>query len=73
MLAGFAPSLINFRGQLIADMVQAGHEVVAAAPGSDAEIAARLAERGARYVPAPIQRTGLTRCSTRGRSRASAR
>jgi glycosyltransferase involved in cell wall biosynthesis len=55
----FAPSLINFRGQLIADMVDAGHEVIAAAPGRQPEVAARLAERGARYLPAPIQRTGL--------------
>lgn len=59
VLASFAPSLINFRGQLIADMVQAGHEVVASAPGSDDAVAAQLAARGARYQPAPIQRTGL--------------
>jgi glycosyltransferase involved in cell wall biosynthesis len=59
VLSSYAPSLINFRGQLIEDIVQAGHSVVACAPGSHPETAAALAQRGAGYLSAPIRRTGL--------------
>jgi glycosyltransferase involved in cell wall biosynthesis len=59
VLASYAPSLINFRGQLIADMVAAGHEVIASAPGGEPRVAEALARRGASYLPAPIARTGL--------------
>ncbi|HEX2479372.1 MAG TPA: glycosyltransferase, partial [Geminicoccaceae bacterium] len=59
VLGSYAPSLINFRGQLIADMVRAGHAVIACAPGNDAAVATALGERGATYQPVPLQRTGL--------------
>jgi glycosyltransferase involved in cell wall biosynthesis len=59
VLGSYAPSLINFRGQLIADMVRAGHAVTGCAPGSDGAVARALAERGAAYEPVPLQRTGL--------------
>ena len=59
VLGSYAPSLINFRGQLIADMVRAGHAVIGCAPGEDAAVATALAERGAVYQPVPLQRTGL--------------
>ena len=41
VLSSYAPSLINFRGRLIEDMVAAGHEVVACAPGDDPESSRR--------------------------------
>jgi glycosyltransferase involved in cell wall biosynthesis len=59
VLGGYAPSLINFRGQLIEDMVRAGHSVTGCAPGMNPEVAAALAARGAVYLPSPIERTGL--------------
>jgi glycosyltransferase involved in cell wall biosynthesis len=59
VLGSYAPSLINFRGRLIEEMVQAGHSVVACAPGSDPDTQAALAARGARYLSVPIERTGL--------------
>jgi glycosyltransferase involved in cell wall biosynthesis len=59
VLGSYAPSLINFRGQLIADMVRAGHAVTGCAPGSDGAVASALAERGAAYQPVGLQRTGL--------------
>ena len=59
VLGSYAPSLINFRGQLIADMVRAGHAVTGCAPGDDGAVARALAERGAAYQPVPLQRTGL--------------
>jgi glycosyltransferase involved in cell wall biosynthesis len=59
VLGSYAPSLINFRGCLIEDMVAAGHAVVGCAPGSHTDVAKALAERGARYLPVPLRRTGL--------------
>jgi hypothetical protein len=59
VLGSYAPSLINFRGRLIEDMVAAGHSVVGCAPGSHAEVARALAERGAGYHPIALRRTGL--------------
>lgn len=59
VLGSYAPSLINFRGQLIADMVAAGHAVVGCAPGEDAKVAGALAERGASYRPIALHRNGL--------------
>jgi glycosyltransferase involved in cell wall biosynthesis len=59
VLGSYAPSLINFRGRLIEEMVSAGHSVVGCAPGSDAKVARALAERGAAYLPVSLRRTGL--------------
>ncbi len=52
-------SLANFRGPLIRDLVAAGHEVVAVAPEPKEPWLTRLRECGARYVEAPLQRTGI--------------
>jgi glycosyltransferase involved in cell wall biosynthesis len=56
ILAGYAPFLVNFRGDLIKDMIRLGHDVVAVAPESDYE--ADLANIGARYVQVSFNRTG---------------
>ena len=47
VIGSYAPSLIQFRGALIADMVKQGHSVVAAAPGIDEAIAGALRTLGA--------------------------
>ncbi|MDH3661295.1 MAG: glycosyltransferase family 4 protein [Alphaproteobacteria bacterium] len=57
MLASFAPSLVNFRGRLIQDMVAAGHKVTAAAPGANHEVASALKGFGAGYVPISMSRS----------------
>ena len=59
VLGSYAPSLINFRGALIEEMVAAGHTVVGCAPGLHAEVAQALAARGAAYHPVALRRTGL--------------
>ena len=46
VVASLAYSLVNFRGQLLAAMVAAGHQVVACAPDDDAEAQAALAKLG---------------------------
>jgi glycosyltransferase involved in cell wall biosynthesis len=59
LLGSYAPSLINFRGRLIAAMTERGHEVFAAAPDIDAGIAAKLCAIGATPVPVMLGRTSL--------------
>jgi glycosyltransferase involved in cell wall biosynthesis len=58
ILGGFAPALISFRGDLIAAMASAGHEVIACAPGAHPEVADGLRARGARYLPVALDRSG---------------
>lgn len=58
LLASYDLSLTNFRGNLIADMVQRGHKVVAAAPPEHADIPEKLAKLGAAYEAIPFNRVG---------------
>jgi glycosyltransferase involved in cell wall biosynthesis len=64
LLGSYAPSLINFRGPLIAAMVERGHEVFAAAPDIDADVAAKLVALGATPVPVVLGRTSLNPLAT---------
>ena len=60
VIAGFAPSLINFRGALLGAIRTAGHDVVAAAPRlRDDGAAAQLKAMGVRCLDVPLSRTGL--------------
>ena len=52
-------SLVNFRGPLMRDLIAAGHEVVAIAPEPAEPWLSQLKALGARYIEAPIARTGL--------------
>ena len=52
-------SLLNFRGPLISDMVERGHEVLALAPDYDEETRAAVRARGAKPVDFSLSRTGL--------------
>lgn len=62
VVGGYAPSLTNFRGPLLAEMVAAGHRVAAAAPGltDDVAIRDRLAQIGVATYNVPFVRAGLT-------------
>ncbi|HEU4729223.1 MAG TPA: glycosyltransferase family 4 protein [Kofleriaceae bacterium] len=62
LIGGWAPSLIKFRGPLLAAMVQRGHRVTALAPlGSDTDDAVRaeLAALGVGFAPIALERTGV--------------
>ena len=59
VVASLVYSLVNFRGQLLADMVAAGHEVIACAPDDDPQVRARLAEMGVALRRVPMARVGL--------------
>jgi glycosyltransferase involved in cell wall biosynthesis len=56
VLASYAPSLLNFRGPLLAALQGRGYEVIAAAPPC-AETAAGLLAMGIRYEPVSGNRT----------------
>lgn len=64
LLGSYAPSLINFRGRLIAAMAERGHQVFAAAPDIDEEIAAQVRALGATPVPVVLGRTSLDPVAT---------
>lgn len=59
VVGSLAYSLVNFRGRLLAAMVEAGHEVVACAPDDDPEVVRRLAELGVRFRRIPMARASL--------------
>lgn len=59
LLASYAPSLVLFRGPLIAALVAAGHEVVAVAPDIDAPLLEELRRLGATPLDLPLSRTGM--------------
>lgn len=64
LLGSYAPSLINFRGPLIAAMADRGHEVFAAAPDIDSDVAAKLVSLGATPLPVVLGRTSLNPVAT---------
>ncbi len=59
VIAGYGPSLINFRGPLLASMRVFGHEVTALAPPDDSDVSAQLAKLGVGYRPIRLTRRGL--------------
>jgi glycosyltransferase involved in cell wall biosynthesis len=62
VIGGWAPSLIKFRGPLLAAMVARGHEVTAMAPeagSGDADIPGQLAALGVRFEPIELERAGI--------------
>lgn len=58
IIGSFAPSLLNFRGPLIQDLIAAGHKVSVTAPDIDPTIRAGLIRIGAEVYETPLQRTG---------------
>jgi glycosyltransferase involved in cell wall biosynthesis len=58
ILSSLSYSLINFRGQLLRALVDAGHEVVACAPDREEEVVAALSGMGIRFRETRMARTG---------------
>lgn len=59
IISNLAPTLINFRGPLIAEMVRRGHQVLAFAPDHDAETRRALEQLGAVPVDYVMSRAGI--------------
>lgn len=60
IVASFAPSLIRFRGDLIAAIRAKGHDVLCLAPDFDARTISALDELGARHQSYPLERRGTS-------------
>ncbi len=58
VIGSFAPSLLNFRGNLLRSMVQRGYQVTACAPEASAEVVQSLKDIGVFYKSLPVDRTG---------------
>jgi glycosyltransferase involved in cell wall biosynthesis len=59
IVGSYAPSLINFRGPLIASMVAKGWDVTAVAPDIEQKTEAALRQLGANVVSIPLRRTSI--------------
>ncbi|HYE27196.1 MAG TPA: glycosyltransferase family 4 protein [Allosphingosinicella sp.] len=59
LFGSYAPSLVNFRGALIAELTGLGHDVFALAPDIDAATATAVRALGAEPVEVPLGRTSL--------------
>lgn len=59
LLGSYAPSLILFRGPLIAEMVARGHRVLAMAPGIGPDVAETLRRMGAEARDVPLVNSSL--------------
>lgn len=59
VMGAFPRSLINFRGDLLATLAAAGHDVTAMAAVADASEIKALSALGVRFRPFPVRRTGL--------------
>lgn len=59
VIAGYGPSLVNFRGPLLREMVAHGHAVTALAPQDDPDIRQQLAGLGVGFQPIRLSRRGL--------------
>jgi len=59
VIGGWAPSLLNFRGQFLAAMVAKGHDVTAMAADGSEEVRAGLAGLGVRFEDLLLERAGV--------------
>lgn len=59
VIGGYAKSLINFRGALLAELCNEGHEVFAIASEPDSEVQIKLSEIGVQYFAVPLERAGM--------------
>jgi glycosyltransferase involved in cell wall biosynthesis len=58
--AGYSPSLLNFRGPLLRELVGGGHEVIACGPQATPELRKALSELGVIFREVPCDRAGLS-------------
>lgn len=57
IVSQYAPSLVNFRGELIREIVSRGHQVICLGPEKGFE--KEMARLGATYTDIPLERTGM--------------
>lgn len=57
IIAGYTPSLVNFRGDLIREMVNRGNEVITVGPEKEYE--EEIEKLGARFLQLPLERASI--------------
>jgi len=60
LIASYAPSLSNFRGDLIRELLDQGHDVWVFAPNMDDSIRSQMIEMGATPIEVPLKRTSFS-------------
>ncbi len=60
VLSSYAPSLTNFRGYMLHEMVNCGHKVIACAPGMPAHVSEQLESLGVEHASVFMERTGTS-------------
>lgn len=60
IVASYAPSLLNFRGPLLRDLVKAGHIVFCTAPAFDSGLPVKLERIGVEVYETPLDRQGTS-------------
>lgn len=60
IMVSYAPSLINFRGSLIRELIANGVKVTAIAPDFDDEVISKLDSWGAEWNSVPLSRRGIS-------------
>lgn len=58
VIGSLAESLVNFRGDLLRELVSRGYDVIGAAPEGPPWVEETLDSWGVRFAPLPMQRTG---------------
>ncbi|MEJ5363536.1 MAG: glycosyltransferase family 4 protein [Desulfosoma sp.] len=59
VIGGTARSLVNFRGPLIRELLELGHEVFACAGEPEGDAVRELGRWGVEFIPTPIVRAGM--------------
>lgn len=59
VIASYAPSLVIFRGALLATLSRAGHQILACAPVSESTVPQKLREIGVMYQSIELSRTSI--------------
>lgn len=59
VIASYAPSLVIFRGPLLAALSRAGHQILACAPASESTVPQKLHEMGVMYQSIELSRTSV--------------
>ena len=58
--AGYAPSLVNFRWQLMKSIASLGYKILGVAPENDRDVISRFEREGFRYLPVSMARSGAS-------------
>ena len=59
VIGALPESLLNFRGELLKELLMAGHEVIAMADAEEASVVSRLSAMGVSFRAYPVERNGL--------------